>query len=53
MDEKQEIDPVFKGTKFDKSSHVDIRMFWLWYLSISCNDISYDRNVYIKPMTFI
>jgi hypothetical protein len=27
MDEKQEIDPVFKGTKFDKSSHVDIRMF--------------------------
>jgi hypothetical protein len=24
--EKIEIDPIFKGTKFDKSSYIDIRM---------------------------
>jgi hypothetical protein len=23
-----EIDPIFKNTKLDKSSHIDIRMIW-------------------------
>lgn len=49
--EEEEIDPIFEGTVFDRSTHADVRKFWefirendRFYMVAILFDFSYDQT---------